>query len=113
MSFLGTSTSFGSVTLGLATSGRVVKIKNIGNAASFVVSSLTLGGANPYDFLLSNDGCTGATLVPGGSCTAYVSFEPLAIGGRSATVIIAHNAMGGPSAVSLSGTGVKSGGYIP
>ena len=109
-----TAIGFGSVTVGLITSGRVVKIKNTGNAASFVVSSLTLGGANPYDFLISNDGCTGATLAPGSSCTAYVSFEPLAIGTRSATIAIAHNAAGGPSAVSLSGTGTKpAGGYIP
>jgi hypothetical protein len=43
-----------------------------------------------------------------------VSFEPLGIGTRSATITIAHNASGGPVAVSLSGTGVKGrGGYIP
>ena len=109
-----TSIGFGSVTLGLATSGRLVKIKNTGNAASFVVSSLTLGGTNPGDFDIAADGCTGATLNPGNSCTAYVSFEPLALGGRSAMVTIAHNAAGGPSVVSLSGSGVKpTGGYIP
>ena len=110
---LPTAIGFGSVKLGLATSGRVVKIKNIGNGASFVVTSLTLGGANPGDFSIGNDGCTGATLVPGAQCTAYVSFEPLAIGARSATVTIAHNALGGPSSVSLSGTGADNGGYIP
>ena len=105
---------FGSVAVGLITSGRVVKITNIGNAGSLVVSALTLGGANPGDFSIGADGCTGASLNPGASCTAYVSFEPLAIGSRSATVAIAHNATGGPSAVSLSGTGVKpAGGYIP
>ena len=108
-----TAIGFGSVALGNATSGRVVKIKNTGNAASFVVSSLTLGGANPGDFLIASDGCSGATLNPGASCTAYVSFEPLAIGARSATVTIAHNALGGPSSVSLSGSGKSGGGYIP
>jgi len=109
-----TSIGFGSVTLGLATSGRVVKIKNTGNGASFVVSSLTLGGTNPGDFEISADGCTGTTLSPGNSCTAYVSFEPLASGTRSARITIAHNAAGGSSAVSLSGTGVKpAGGIIP
>jgi hypothetical protein len=39
-----------------------------------------------------------------------MSFEPLRIGTRSATITIGHNASGGPVAVSLSGTGVKSDG---
>jgi hypothetical protein len=42
-----------------------------------------------------------------------VSFEPLAIGTRTAKVTIAHNASGGSSTVSVSGTGVKGGPYIP
>jgi hypothetical protein len=42
-----------------------------------------------------------------------VSFEPTRIGTRSATVTIAHNASTGPVVVSLSGTGVKSSGYLP
>jgi hypothetical protein len=111
-----TAIGFGSVALGNATSGRVVKITNTGTAP-FVVYSLTPGGTNPGDFPIYTDGCTGASLSPGGSCTAYVSFEPLGIGTRTATITIAHNASGGPKVVSLSGTGVKSsgggGGYIP
>jgi hypothetical protein len=43
-----------------------------------------------------------------------VSFEPLRIGTRTATVAIAHNAAGSPSLVSLSGAGAKPpGGIIP
>jgi len=104
---------FGSVALGNATSGRVVKITNTGTA-TFSVSSLTLGGTNPGDFPMYVDNCTGATLSPGVSCMAYVSFEPLALGARSAKITIAHNATGGPVVVSLSGSGVKpAGGYIP
>ena len=104
---------FGSVTLGNATSGRVLKITSTGTAP-LVVSSLTVGGANPGDFSIVADGCTGVSLNPGTSCTAYVSFEPLRIGARTATVTIAHNASGGPAAAALSGAGVKpAGGYIP
>jgi hypothetical protein len=80
------------VALDNATSGRAVKITNTGTATF---------------------GVSGATLSPGTSCTAYVSFEPLGIGARSAKITIAHNASGGPVVVSLSGTGVRSGGYIP
>ena len=107
------SIGFGSVALGNATSGRVVKITSTGNGP-LVISSLTVGGTNPGDFPIWSDGCSGHTLNPGTSCTASVSFEPLGIGTRSATITIAHNASGGPVAVSLSGTGVKGrGGYIP
>jgi hypothetical protein len=109
--------SWGGVALGNATSGRVVKITNTGNV-QVTVTSLTLGGANPGDFPIT-DGCSGASLTPtswlypGGSCTAYVSFEPQRIGTRTATITIAHSA-GAPVTVSLSGTGVKgSGGYVP
>jgi len=108
-----TAIGWGAVVVGNGTSGRVVKITNTGTA-SFGVSSLTLGGANPGDFPIYTDGCTGATLTPGTSCAAYVSFEPSRIGARSATITIAHNASGGPVLVSLSGTGSKpAGGYVP
>jgi centrosomal CEP192-like protein len=108
-----TAIGWGSVALGTATSGRVVKITSTGTAPLFV-SSLTLGGANPGDFTIDSDGCTNHTLNPGTSCAAYVSFEPLRIGTRTATITIAHNASVAPVVVSLSGTGVKgTGGYIP
>jgi hypothetical protein len=107
------SIGFGTLYLGTATSGRVVKITSTGNVP-VVISSATLGGANPGDFGIWNDGCSGATLAPGASCTLYVSFEPLRTGTRTATVTIAHNAAGSPSLVSLSGAGAKPpGGIIP
>jgi hypothetical protein len=102
---------WGGVALGNATSGRVVQIRSTGNAP-LIISSLTSGGTNPGDFPIVADACTGATLSPGASCAAYVSFEPLRVGARSATIAIANNA-GGPVTVSLTGTGTKSGGYIP
>ncbi len=107
-----TAIGFGSVPLGLATSGRIIKITSTGTGP-LVVSSVTLGGTNPGDFWLGNDGCSGVALLPGASCTVAVSFEPLRVGTRTATVTIAHNAAGGPSVVSLTGTGLRSGGYIP
>jgi hypothetical protein len=107
-----TAISWGSVVLGNGTSGRVVKITNSGTA-SFSVSSLTLGGANPGDFPIYTDGCTGASLAPGTSCMSYVSFEPTRIGTRTATITIWHTAPGGPVTVSLSGTGAKSTGWVP
>ncbi|AHG93198.1 hypothetical protein J421_5663 (plasmid) [Gemmatirosa kalamazoonensis] len=107
-----TSIGFPSVALGLATSGRAITIKSTGNAP-LVVSSVSLGGANPGDFSLW-DPCSGTSLAPGASCSVWVSFEPLRVGSRTATVNVVHNAGGGSSSVSVSGTGLKpAGGIIP
>jgi hypothetical protein len=109
-----TSIGFGSVALGNVSLAKAVKITSTGWNGPLIVSSLTLGGTNADDFSIIVDGCTGVSLNPGASCTVKVNFEPLRIGTRSATLSIATNAPGGPAAVSLSGTGVKSGGgYIP
>lgn len=107
-----TSIGFPSVRLGLATSGRTITVTSTGNAP-LIVSSVNLGGANPADFWLGNDGCSAVALVPGASCTVAVSFEPVRVGTRTATVTIIHNAAGGSTVASVGGTGVKSGGYIP
>ncbi len=106
------SLSFGSVTLGTATSGRVIKVTSTGSAP-LVISALAIGGTNPGDFAVVSDSCTGSTLSAGMSCTLAVGFEPLALGTRSATLTIVHNAPGGSSTVALSGAGVSSGGEIP
>jgi centrosomal CEP192-like protein/HYDIN/CFA65/VesB family protein len=114
LSLTPTSIAFGSVQLDRATAGKVVTITSTGNSP-LVVSSLTIGGANPSDFWIVADNCTGASLNPGAACTASVSFEPTRVGARSATLAISHNASGAPSAVSLSGTGAQraGGGWIP
>lgn len=114
LSLSSTSMGFGTRPIGMSTPGKSVTITSTGNAP-LVVSSLSIGGANPGDFTIISDGCTGVSLNPGASCTASLSFEPLRTGGRSATLTIAHNASGGSSAVSLNGTGSKpgGGGYIP
>ncbi|HKW12159.1 MAG TPA: choice-of-anchor D domain-containing protein [Gemmatimonadaceae bacterium] len=80
-----------------------------------LVSSLSIGGANPSDFSIVSDNCTGVWLYPSQSCTASVSFGPTRIGARSATLTIASNASAGPAAVSFSGTGAKpaGGGWTP
>ncbi len=107
-----TSIGFGSVAVGAISFAKTVKVTSTGWNGPLVVSSVTLGGTNPGDFSIVADGCSGVSLNPGASCSVKVSFEPFRIGTRTATLAIASNA-GAPVAVSLSGTGVKSGGYIP
>lgn len=53
--------------------------------------SLTFEGADAASFVISADGCSGATLDPGQSCTFDVAFAPQASGGRLAWLRIPHD----------------------
>ncbi len=103
MSVTPTSIAFGSVTVGSSSANNTVTVTSTGTA-TLTVSSVTVGGSHPGDFPKSSDGCSGASLSPGFSCTFQVRFAPSATGSRSATVSISGNA--GTATVSLSGTGV-------
>ena len=48
------------------------------------------------------------TVTAGRNCNVSVTFSPLANGTRTAALSITHNAVGSPTAVSLTGTGVAS-----
>ena len=56
-----------------------------------VVTSATIGGANPKDFAISSTGC-GADVAMGGSCPVEVTFKPTSAGRRTATVRVSTSA---------------------
>jgi len=89
--------------LGQASAAQTVTV-TAGGTAPLVVSQLTLAGADAADFALVGDGCSGATLPPGGSCTAGVTFTPQGLGFRSAVLEVADDAAGSPQTVVLAGT---------
>jgi len=94
-----TSLAFGSQTVGAATAAQSVTISNaMSTTLSF--SSIAISG----DYSLTN-GC-GSSLAAGASCSVSVVFKPTAAGSRTGTLTITDNAVGSPSKVSLSGTGV-------
>lgn len=68
------------------------------------VASITFGGSDPQDFVLTSDGCIGQVLA-GASCTLTVAFAPQAQGARSATLVVASNDPKSPATITLSGTG--------
>ena len=70
------------------------------------VSTVSLVGANPGDFIKSGDGCGGTSVPVSGSCAMQVAFRPTAVGARSASLSIASNAPTSPNSVSLSGNGL-------
>jgi hypothetical protein len=98
-----TAVDFGVQQVGETSVAHVVTLNNPGSA-DLHVSGLSMTGADPGDFSTSDDSCTGATIVPGGSCAVSVSFAPATGGNRSATLDFASD--GGPATVSLTGIGL-------
>jgi uncharacterized protein (TIGR03382 family) len=99
------SLSFAATTIGQSASPLATTLSNTGNA-TLTVSTLSLTGAAAGDYTISGGTCAnGTTLAASASCTVQIGFNPTAAGTRGASLVIAHNATGGSSTVSLSGTG--------
>ena len=96
--------NFGSQSVGTSTSPQTVTLTNNGNAA-LSVTSIVVTGTNPGDFPETNT--CGTSVAAGGSCTIAVSFDPVAVGSRSAAVTISDAAPGSPQVVTLTGTGTN------
>lgn len=105
VSFNPTSVAFGSatnpVTAG-STVSQTLKITDDGQA-SLTIGNLSLTGAQASAFSISSDTCAGATVAPGGSCTASINFHPASAGSYSAAVSVPDNAAGSPQLVPLTG----------
>ena len=96
-----TSTAFGSQTVGVSSTVRLVTLSNPGGSA-LSVASISLTGMKS-DFSVTTT--CGATVAPGSSCRLTLAFTPSAVGPRSATVSITQNATGSQIAISITGTG--------
>ncbi|MES2393932.1 MAG: choice-of-anchor D domain-containing protein, partial [Acidobacteriota bacterium] len=98
--------SFSSRPAGTQSIATSVTLSNTGDAQFY--PTISLGGTNPSDFLLTN-GC-GLVLNAGASCSISVAFAPGTSGGKMATLNISGDSGVGipvanlPVAVSLSGT---------
>ena len=95
---------FGSQNIGTTSAPQTVSVANTGTA-NLTLGTVGLGGPNPGDFLLSGNCAANMVLVPNASCSLTLRFHALVVGGRSASLAIAHTAAGSPAAVSLAGTG--------
>ncbi len=96
------SAAFGNVTVGL-TNSQTIRLSNTGTA------TLTITQANVTG---TGFGTTGLTLPlsinAGQSSTFNAQFQPTSAGTASGTISIVSNAVGSPSAIGLSGTGVAA-----
>lgn len=106
---LGTSTlAFGNQIVSTTSPAQTVTISNTGGA-NVIISSIAISGANPSDFGQTNN-CplSPAALTPGNSCGIFVAFTPVALGARSASLVVTDtqgNFVNVQQTVSLSGTG--------
>lgn len=98
-----TSLAFGSVPVGQSSAIQKVALTNVSNQ-SLLITSIMLGGSNPYDFSQRNN-CP-STILAGASCSIQVQFKPLDAGARSATIMFLDTGSGSPQYVVLSGTGI-------
>jgi hypothetical protein len=97
------SLNFGTLVLGTVSEPETIVVNNCGTDV-LTFTSITLTGANPGDFDLT-DNCSAAPLEATTGCTLVITFTAAAAGSRSATILIADDAPSAPQQAYLYGTG--------
>lgn len=90
--------------VGSTSSPQTVTLTNPGSAA-LSVSSLAISGTDATDFAQSNN--CGDSVAAGGKCTISVTFRPVAMGSRTASLVL-NNAGSSGGAVQINGVGMAS-----
>jgi hypothetical protein len=101
------SLSFGSQVV-QTTSGTMSATLTNSGSANLVLSTITLGGANPTEFTRTGTCAPALSLAPKASCSLDVTFRPTTTGTRSATITIGHNATPNTSVLDLAGSGTAA-----
>jgi hypothetical protein len=93
-------------TVGLATASQTITVSNTGTSV-LTLSSVSLSGAAVGDYSLATGTtcASGTSVVANNNCVIKVVFTPTAVGTRSASLVVTHNADGSPTTVLLNGTG--------
>lgn len=102
-----TSLSFGNQALTTTSGAMTATLTNTGSA-TLNINNLTVGGTHASDFTRGGTCTIGGTLAVNASCTITATFSPTAMGARSGSITIAHNAAGGGSSIALAGTGTAA-----
>jgi uncharacterized repeat protein (TIGR01451 family) len=99
--------NFGSLPIGQSTGVQIVTVTNTGTQ-DLLIGTLSRSGANPDDFVVTDNLCSGATLPQSVSCTVKVAFSPKGAGSRSGQLAIPSNDLVTPFyAVPLTGAGIQ------
>ncbi len=86
--------------LGIPSPLRTVTVQSTGTAP-LTVHGVSLGGANPGQFAIAGDGCSGVPLAPGASCTVSIASVPTVAGSHTATLVISDDDVFSPQEVTL------------
>ena len=88
--------SFGAAPVGATDDPLNVQVENGGGLTELTMSAPTITGATAGDYSITSDSCAPypSTLNGGETCTLGVTFQPAAIGARSATLNIPSNSSG-------------------
>jgi hypothetical protein len=98
------SLAFGNQALNVA-STKTITLRSTGITA-LQVTSIALGGANPFHFSQTNN--CGTSVAAGASCAIKVTFKPTTTGSKAAMITVTPGGGAGTKIISLSGTGVRA-----
>lgn len=102
------SLSFASQKVGTSSSAQTLTVTNAASATGPLALS-AIGTGTGSDFIVTGGTCSvGAAIAIGASCTVSVAFKPAAVGSRTGTLTLAHNAPGGKTEVALSGQAIDT-----
>jgi hypothetical protein len=103
---------FGFVTVGSVSAHRTVVVTNTGEGHLQISGVVAQDGdphpGDPHDFGIVSDGCTGASLAGGQSCTVDVVFHPVAPGTRVGALQFADNRSSCGNYVTLAGSSTSA-----
>jgi len=102
LQFSNTSWMFGTRQIGQATGPATIYIYNNGTEP-VAFSRASVGGANPADFQVVRDTCSGIVQAYH-TCGVKFTFQPTAAGMRTAALLLNNNSPSSPQIVRLSGT---------
>jgi hypothetical protein len=94
----------GSVPLGTLSAAMTATIADSG-PGPVQIGQVTLAGADPEDFAVIADSCSGAVLASTEKCAVVLRFAPIQTGSRAASLDVPTDHAGSPLQLPLSGTG--------
>jgi hypothetical protein len=98
--------NFGQVVQGSTSPDAVFTVANKGGTITGYLA-VALGGANPNQFVITSDACSGLSLGPGASCSVKAHFAPTAgASGAQQATLTASASPGGATSIALTGDAV-------
>jgi probable HAF family extracellular repeat protein len=97
------SLTFSNQSVNTSSPAQTVRLTNNGTAA-LGLGSISVMGPQADDFNLAS--ACGASLAVSASCTVSISFRPVSVGSKKASISIKDNASGSPQSVALLGSAV-------